>query len=168
MDKYYFNSVLKFCFSCNTVCLTCKGPGQDQCLSCESPLFLSKSTCSVLSCGSGTYVDPVKGCLPCSGLFAGSLTCNISQPFSCKSSYKFLNNTCVYCNDVTGYKMVSGICGEICGDGLLIYLQCDDGNNINGDGCSSNCLIEQGWNCTATSPSVCGLKNAVTLSLVDY
>jgi hypothetical protein len=33
----------------------------------------------------------------------------------------------------------------------LIYLQCDDGNRLDGDGCSSNCLIETGWNCTHNS-----------------
>ena len=25
--------------------------------------------------------------------------------------------------------------------------QCDDGNNINGDGCSSDCIIEMGYIC---------------------
>ena len=26
--------------------------------------------------------------------------------------------------------------------------QCDDGNHVNGDGCSSTCQIELGWNCS--------------------
>jgi cysteine-rich repeat protein len=36
---------------------------------------------------------------------------------------------------------------------MVIYLQtnihigCDDGNVISGDGCSSTCAIEAGWNC---------------------
>lgn len=33
--------------------------------------------------------------------------------------------------------------------------QCDDGNQINGDGCSARCLIEDGWECSGDSPSVC-------------
>ena len=37
-------------------------------------------------------------------------------------------------------------------------LPCDDGNLINGDGCSSTCQIEVGWSCTGgslTSPDRC-------------
>ena len=32
---------------------------------------------------------------------------------------------------------------------------CDDNNSTNGDGCSSVCLVETGFTCTGTSPSVC-------------
>jgi len=37
-------------------------------------------------------------------------------------------------------------------------LECDDGNLINGDGCSSNCQIENNYNCTTNKllgPSIC-------------
>lgn len=27
------------------------------------------------------------------------------------------------------------------------YLECDDGNTVNGDGCSSTCTIESGYTC---------------------
>jgi cysteine-rich repeat protein len=168
MNYYYYNKALGFCFSCNSVCLTCSGPGQNQCISCESPLHLANLTCSVLSCSAGTYVDPVAGCTSCSSLFKGSLNCNSTASFSCQQNYKLINSSCVFCSSVPGYRMANGICGEICGDGVLIYLQCDDGNNANGDGCSSNCLIEQGWNCTATGPSVCILKDKVTMNVVSY
>ena len=110
-DNYYYNGSLGFCFSCNKVCLTCTGPGQDQCLSCSSPLHLSASTCTVLSCSAGTYVDPVKGCQNCPTLFEGSLDCNISQSFSCQTNYKLINNTCVFCDSVLGYKLINGNCG---------------------------------------------------------
>ena len=50
-------------------------------------------------------------------------------------------------------------CQEICGDGFNYgQVQCDDGNNINGDGCSSLCTIESGWKCeggTKLTPDVC-------------
>jgi len=40
-------------------------------------------------------------------------------------------------------------CAEICGDGMNAKgLPCDDGNLNNGDGCSSTCQIEKGFNCT--------------------
>jgi cysteine-rich repeat protein len=38
----------------------------------------------------------------------------------------------------------------LCGDGLPAAEEaCDDGNLIDGDGCSSICSIEEGWDCTA-------------------
>ena len=30
-----------------------------------------------------------------------------------------------------------GKCWEICGDGIVVYQECDDGNNNDGDGCSA-------------------------------
>lgn len=33
--------------------------------------------------------------------------------------------------------------------------QCDDGNLISGDGCSSTCTIEFGFSCIDINPSVC-------------
>lgn len=34
----------------------------------------------------------------------------------------------------------SGACVEVCGDGKNFgLLQCDDGNLVNGDGCSNSC-----------------------------
>ena len=37
-------------------------------------------------------------------------------------------------------------CYPICGDGILIEPEkCDDGNSISGDGCDSNCGIEEGF-----------------------
>jgi cysteine-rich repeat protein len=52
-----------------------------------------------------------------------------------------------------GYELVNGECvlieGEaICGDSLVNDLseECDDGNMINGDGCSANCKIETIYN----------------------
>jgi len=36
----------------------------------------------------------------------------------------------------------------ICGDGIVGGLeQCDDGNMVNGDGCSDTCVVELGWKC---------------------
>ena len=41
-----------------------------------------------------------------------------------------------------------GSCSEICGDGISLgRMQCDDGNIIDGDGCSSSCSIETGFTC---------------------
>jgi len=57
-----------------------------------------------------------------------------------------------------GYQCNNGVCNQagICGDGVIgIYEQCDDGNMILNDGCDRVCMIEPGWICTSSSPSVC-------------
>ncbi len=42
-----------------------------------------------------------------------------------------------------------------CGDALILGMEeCDDGGVVDGDGCSSTCMIENGWDCTG-EPSVC-------------
>ena len=50
-------------------------------------------------------------------------------------------------------------CSEICGDGLnLGEYECDDGNLIDGDGCSSLCSVEEGFRCqggNTTSADLC-------------
>jgi fibro-slime domain-containing protein len=52
-----------------------------------------------------------------------------------------------------------GACATACGDGLIVAAdkvpgpnqqQCDDGNTISGDGCSSDCKIEPGYECKDT------------------
>lgn len=71
-----------------------------------------------------------------------------------------------------GYEYVSAttdVCTEICGDGLVFTLPCDDGNLVDGDGCSATCQVETGYACTNTpAPSVCVyvLPVDVTLELV--
>lgn len=42
------------------------------------------------------------------------------------------------------------VCREKCGDGITVgdTYECDDGNNDDGDGCSSDCKVEPGfWKC---------------------
>lgn len=44
----------------------------------------------------------------------------------------------------------------VCGNGILEGLEeCDDGDLTDGDGCSAECKIESGWECSKTSPSKC-------------
>jgi cysteine-rich repeat protein len=47
----------------------------------------------------------------------------------------------------------------VCGDGIVDSNEdCDDGDNDNGDGCSSTCAVETGWTCPSGSNcnAVCG------------
>jgi cysteine-rich repeat protein len=61
----------------------------------------------------------------------------------------------------------SGECVENCGDGLNFGLmQCDDGNSISGDGCSSSCEIETDWECKGGSPTSVDNCSYVELNIV--
>lgn len=45
---------------------------------------------------------------------------------------------------------------QLCGNTVLnLFEECDDGNRINGDGCSYYCQEEIGWNCEYDDISVC-------------
>ncbi len=46
------------------------------------------------------------------------------------------------------------MCMPNCGDGVTIGTeQCDDGNNMDGDGCDASCMFEPEWNCAEIHPS---------------
>ena len=55
-------------------------------------------------------------------------------------------------------------CVATCGDGVRSHYveECDDGNLVDGDGCSSGCEVEAGWTCvgswceTGACSPVCG------------
>jgi len=61
-------------------------------------------------------------------------------------------------NDLTCASALRYVCEgpAICGNGIQgLGEGCDDGNTNAGDGCSNHCIVETGWSCTGTSPSVC-------------
>ncbi len=64
---------------------------------------------------------------------------------------KYLNSS-----DFTTY------CSTVCGDSLKRnFEECDDGNTIDGDGCSSKCTIEKTWTCSSDpAETCCTLENA--------
>ena len=56
----------------------------------------------------------------------------------------------------------------ICGDSVILSPEtCDDGNSINGDGCSSTCGIENYWTCNALLPSVCTRTTFINSSFIS-
>ena len=171
VEDYFLDELFPLCFPCHQYCKGCFGPASNQCLGCEYPLYLNNSQCYNISCPYGQYVDSLRGCVDCSATFPHSLTCNISLPLICKENYKLLGSACVECSSSPGYHMSDyGKCAEVCGDGRLFELQCDDGNNADGDGCSANCLLEEGWSCSLNSAglSVCELTGEVKLSVTKY
>lgn len=46
---------------------------------------------------------------------------------------------------------------RVCGDGKRTYEECDDGNTLDGDGCSSDCTVEPGYGCFFGLPDTCRL-----------
>jgi cysteine-rich repeat protein len=77
-----------------------------------------------------------------------------SECLRCGGPYKIRNGVCLPCDQFPGYYNDHEVCSEICGDGLNLGInECDDGNKIDGDGCSSICQIEPGWKCVGGSPT---------------
>ena len=106
-----------------------------------------------ITCPRGTWWDNQQlRCLPC--------------PTGCSSC-----PDCYSCDSCSlGFFLGQGspFCQEVCGDGKKFVSDCDDGNNVNGDGCSSTCEVEDGHTCQGGSPmskDTCskGLPTALTL-----
>ena len=155
-----------YCYPCQKSCLTCSGSTALDCLTCISNYILKNGVCQKMSCGDTQYVDSTLGCLNCSSNFANSLTCLSTGPLTCQPGYLLTNNSCGTCTTVTGYTYdaTTGRCKDKCGDGIIITDLCDDGNTLNGDGCSSICTIETGWRCPN---NVCSLIATPSLTLVN-
>ena len=70
---------------------------------------------------------------------------NYQEPETGETCIKIDDNKCD-----RGYIKIeqTGECVEICGDGALLVRECDDGNIINGDGCSDQCKVEPHYVCS--------------------
>ncbi|KAL4446915.1 hypothetical protein ABPG74_014887 [Tetrahymena malaccensis] len=139
-DGFYYqqSNTTNQCQPCSNNCVSCTtNPGCDRCSSTSyRQLNLLGVYECVQQCQDGKYADQILlQCLPCDPSCA---TCFGPNSYSC--------NTC----NATYYKVGSYQCVKSkCGDGILTVEteQCDDGNNLNNDGCSSTCQIEPGWKC---------------------
>lgn len=153
---YYLNNLLPICETCSSMpgCLDCNTTG---CFSCDGTLnFTLNPTTFLCDCAVGYYIGTNALCAMCT--MTGCLDC------SSKTVCRVCDTTLFFLNATTS------ACDEICGDGFLFFLQCDDGNNIDGDGCSSTCVIEQDYACVggdATFRSVCSYAKPIVLTLVQ-
>ena len=168
------------CVQCDPSCLTCRGPAATDCVLCPSSLTFQVSTsmCVALACTSSQYANYTIGecqdcdssCTTCSGILPTQcLTCPTSTALS-------IINTCLACTFENGLELDGTVCNDICGDGERVEktTQCDDGNVQNGDGCSSTCTIEPGWECSGgglnsadTCVSIVGPAPIITLNYND-
>lgn len=149
----------RVCSACQDDCLQCQS--KESCQICKPPLLnfnggcvatcpnnfepnIYKTQCQQLSCS--------RECEECSS--AGY--CLKCKPYL-DSSDKLLvlapNGKCVLCIAINGLQYEKEKCREICGDKFLYKLplsenSCDDDNDKNGDGCSSDCQIEKYYTCS--------------------
>ena len=94
-SNYYVDSD-GACHPCHTSCLTCEGPGEQDCLECPGKYILDDDGSCVPSCSKGYYLDHRKmecrschkTCAECVG--GGATDCTL-----CKDGYDLLNGTCV-------------------------------------------------------------------------
>ncbi|KAM3140819.1 hypothetical protein pb186bvf_007046 [Paramecium bursaria] len=118
------------CFKCGDNCDECDN--KLMCLKCSSQYNLIESFC--IKCPANCNTCQNNKCIDCIRKFS-NLPKNTSKQ-------------CPQCTDFDGYYNGQNECISRCGDGYTVLTeQCDDGNNINYDGCSSICQIEQGYNC---------------------
>ncbi len=126
-------------------------------------------------------------CAPCSFKYPGCAYCNVLSCDNCikehQPVYLYKNNQrkagtfntqCKPCKEGPDkhphffQDKATTKCLEVCGDGvrynstqapgLLSYLECDDGNTEDGDGCDSTCRVEDNYHCSGgsfDSPDVC-------------
>jgi cysteine-rich repeat protein len=64
--------------------------------------------------------------------------------------------------NISGENNISvSVAGFFCGNGMLEgNEECDDENNLSGDGCNQTCFVENGWGCSG-EPSVCSEVDCV-------
>ena len=152
------------CVTCDAqTCLTCS-PGfavlSPSCEACEIALFnpgcTSCSNTECFQCVAGTIMDPITTYCDCpnygESFFNGS--CHLCSQLYFSDCIRCNSTTCFDCTDGLFYNMTSKLCEPLinaCGDSKWERFEdCDDGNLIDGDGCSSTCKIEADYECLSS------------------
>lgn len=125
------------------------------CLSCDPASFYPTPVSNQCKCLKGTlvngYCNTIPGCV--TPLESSCLFCSVAGNFIGKP------DASGRCQCLKSYELRDEQCGEVCGDGQVIYSSdhvCDDGNTVSGDGCSSGCAVEPFYVCdNGQNPSKC-------------
>ncbi|CAD8208635.1 unnamed protein product [Paramecium octaurelia] len=163
-------------FECNSYCFQCDS--SNTCLLCVENFELNeKNQCKPI-CGDGIIIQGLEECEDKNDIqFDGCYQCLYQCTQNC---IKCVKGVCQECD--IGYILIQMECQKVviddfdenneivvinvekCGDGNQSTLEeCDDGNYDNGDGCSSQCIIEENWNCNQDSPNSCFLQTKYSL-----
>ena len=125
------------------------------------PCTSSISNCSACYDSGGTLL-----CSSCQSGFllsANNLTCD-SNPCATPNCAACTAdpNVCESC--VPGFYLATNkTCYTICGDNVTAGTeQCDDGNNVDGDGCNSDCTTGNNNGCAASTPYINPVSNTCT------
>jgi hypothetical protein len=165
----YLNKTSHECLACSSECLECK-ESPSQCTKCGHKQYIFEKTCVAKCLENGYYVD--NGSAQCRTCYSDCKTCTGGKQEDCNrciDGFALYQSRCMVCGTkASPFDLVDGNCVDRCGDGrrfspeivpyLATYNVCDDGNNIDGDGCSSRCEVEQGYSCffgNETSPDRC-------------
>jgi cysteine-rich repeat protein len=146
------------------------------CQACNETDFFGRPVNGACQCYVGTLVsgvcNTIWGCIVPQVYPNGSIWCAF-----CNTTAGFLSFPVgggVNCECSPAYYLDIDHCVEVCGDGFL-YSEtpgdCDDGNNLDGDGCSSTCRVEDYYSCSnqiPETPSVCVYKGIPTNLTLDY
>ncbi|MFA6523040.1 MAG: DUF4215 domain-containing protein [Candidatus Peribacteraceae bacterium] len=131
--------------------------------------FLCNGTVCRTVCGDGIVAGPEAcddensenedGCSASCTVEAGwecASSCQASRPWS---FLRFIGSIVSFFVAENSVEPCPSYCSTVCGDGLLRgEEECDDGNEVLGDGCLA-CSIEHGWGCSgqpSTCRAVCG------------
>ena len=137
---------------------------------CSTNNIGSKSKCTAGTCGDGKIghneqCDGTSGCDACKltkrdTSKCGNGTINTSNGEECDDGNKLGGDGCSpTCQIESAFECYDNghetLCKPICGDGITMWMlngdaaeECDDGNNVSGDGCSAECKAEYGYTCT--------------------
>ena len=118
------------------------------CLSCLNFTGKHVSTFEITPCKCNPY-NPISEGGMCYDCVEYCNLCTIEGCKSCKYNLELVDGKCLCPKASSLLSKYSNECESTCGDGLK-YLDeyCDDGNNEDGDGCSSICQVEDGYQCT--------------------
>lgn len=160
VSGYYLDSLFR-CIECDSNCLTCTTTATN-CLTCPSGKVFQQGVCQD-ACNQKFYND---GGI-CKACHSSCLYCigpADTQCTTCDNLHFFWKGLCYSCRndqanfDNSRFEEKGGRCWEKCGvggklsivdipEGLGGYKACDDGNLVNGDGCTSSCTVERNFNC---------------------
>ncbi|CAD8148757.1 unnamed protein product [Paramecium pentaurelia] len=128
----------------DNICLICQ---HNQCLQCKD----------------GYYLNNDYACSQCSD---ECLKCELQQNNCTQCKFNTLSNEkCLNCSQEQGFIQIDNQCFSVCGDGIRTYQEyCDDGNQLNGDGCDQYCNVEEGYVCNLE----CQKINYIQILLQEY
>ncbi|KAM3133408.1 hypothetical protein pb186bvf_014412 [Paramecium bursaria] len=150
----YFQDENGICQKCQSRCSECQN--DSTCIKCTENRTLDSNTQQCL-CNNGYFEQSDQLiCIKCP--FNCSQCLNQKQCISClnnselnnflclcKQGFYLQNYICISCNTETGSSQLSCY-NQVCGDGVKTQQeQCDDGNQLDGDGCNILCQLEFGY-----------------------